>query len=281
MIKINHKIILIFLSLFILSCNSIILNSSDEKKQDVLTKYTELKTVYSIEASDSFYLYIRIPKNYYSENKSYPVLYLLDGDISFNMATSIVRYLQYGKDVPEIIIVGIGYGSMMNDEKINFRERDYTFSKNDLFKQSGGGINFLNFIKKELIPFVDKNYKTNDVRILNGFSLGGLFTTYTLLKEKNLFSSYIAGSPYLKSDIDSLLKIVNGFEIFNKKLFISYGELESEIDYKIPIKNLVDELHKNVKNETKIKLQIFENGTHFTTPAEALTYGLKFIFDEN
>ncbi|MBK7104867.1 MAG: alpha/beta hydrolase [Ignavibacteriae bacterium] len=281
MIKINHKIILIFLSLFILSCNSIILNSSAEKKRDVLTKYTELKTFYSQEVSDSFYLYIRVPKNYENENKNYPVLYLLDGDISFNMATSIVRYLQYGNDVPEIIIVGIGYGSMINDEKINFRERDYTFSKNDLFKQSGGGINFLNFIKKELIPFVDKNYKTNDVRILNGFSLGGLFTTYTLLKEKNLFSSYIAGSPYLKSDIDSLLKITTGFENFDGKLFITFGELESEIDYKIPIKNLVDELHKNVKNETKIKLQIFENGTHFTTPAEALTYGLKFIFDEN
>lgn len=117
-------IIVIFPFFFFLATQLIIL-----QQKDVLTKYTELKIFFSEEVKDSFYLYIRVPKNYEKENKSYPVLYLLDGDISFNMATSIVRYLQYAKDVPEIIIVGIGYGSMMNDDKINYRERDYSISK--------------------------------------------------------------------------------------------------------------------------------------------------------
>ncbi|MBK8944615.1 MAG: alpha/beta hydrolase [Ignavibacteriae bacterium] len=277
MIKIFYRIIIATFTIFSISCNSI---NYTKPQKDVLTKYTELKIFYSEEVSDSFYLYIRVPKNYENENKTYPVLYLLDGDISFNMATSIVRYLQYGNDVPEIIIVGIGYGSMMNDEKINYRERDYTFSKNDLFKKSGGGIRFLNFIKNELIPFIYKNYKTNDVRILNGFSLGGLFTIYTLLNEKSLFNGFIAGSPYLKSDIEILSKITTGFENFDKKLFISYGELESEIDYKIPINNLVYKIQHKAIVDKNIKLQIFESGTHFTTPADALTYGLKFIFEE-
>ncbi len=278
--KIYNKIILIFFSIIVFSCNTINVNHSTEKKREVLTKYTELKTIFSEEVADSFYLYIRVPKNYETENKSYPVLYLLDGDISFNMATSIVRYLQYGNDVPEIIIVGIGYGTMMNDNKINFRERDYTFSKNDLFKQSGGADKFLNFIKSELIPFVEKNYRTSGTRILSGYSLGGLFTTYSLLKEKNLFSSYIAGSPYLKSDIDSLLILSNSLENFDGKLFITIGELESESDYKIPIKKIVDMFSKKIKNKDNIKMQIFENGTHFTCPPEALTYGLNFIFSK-
>ncbi|MFZ1292029.1 MAG: alpha/beta hydrolase-fold protein [Melioribacteraceae bacterium] len=278
--KIYNKIILIFFSIIVFSCNTINVNHSTEKKREVLTKYTELKTIFSEEVADSFYLYIRVPKNYETENKSYPVLYLLDGDISFNMATSIVRYLQYGNDVPEIIIVGIGYGTMMNDNKINFRERDYTFSKNDLFKQSGGADKFLSFIKSELIPFVEKNYRTSETRILSGYSLGGLFSTYSLLKEKNLFSSYIAGSPFLKSDVDSLLILSNNLENFDGKLFITFGELENETDYQIPIKNLVDALGKKIKIKENIKMQIFENGTHLTCPPEALTYGLKFIFSK-
>lgn len=276
--KTLYKIIIVIFPFFLLSCNSI--NYTTTKK-DVLTKYTELKIFFSEEVKDSFYLYIRVPKNYEKENKSYPVLYLLDGDISFNMATSIVRYLQYAKDVPEIIIVGIGYGSMMNDDKINYRERDYSISKNEMLKLSGGGEKFLNFIKNELIPYIDKNYKTSDKRYLNGYSLGGLFAIYTLIKNMNLFNGYIAGSPYLKNDIEQLLSSSNNLDNYSGKIFVSFGELESEHDYKIPIQNLTRNIKSVLKNDKKIKLQIFENGTHYSCPPEALTYGLQFIFSEN
>lgn len=40
-----------------------------------------------------------------------------------------------------------------------------------MLKLSGGGEKFLNFIKNELIPYIDKNYKTSDKRYLNGYSL--------------------------------------------------------------------------------------------------------------
>jgi hypothetical protein len=250
------------------------------KYQNIILKDSEIREIISEAVGDTFYIYVRLPKNYNKINKTYPVLYLLDGDISFNMATSIVRYLQYGNDIPDIIIIGVGYGSMLNDGEQNFRERDYTISKVERFYGSGGGNNFLKFIKNELIPFVDKNYKTNKLRVLNGFSLGGLMTINILLNQPSLFNYYIAGSPYLINDIDSLIKqnwLINNLK--NKKVFISIGETEDKKDYHEPINKIVEKLN-SIKN-LETRFIEFKDGTHFTSPAEALTYGLKFVFKEN
>ncbi len=64
-----------------------------------------------------------------------------------------------------------------------------------------------------------------------------------------------------------------------KKLFITVGELENKDIYHVPINLLLDRL-KN-KDGLEVKFTEFKNGTHFTCPPEALSYGLKFIFKEN
>ncbi len=274
------KILVLVLTIivFVNACNISKEIPSEDLPQSITTKYTSLQKIISKEVDDTFYVYLRLPKKYTLENKDYPVLYLLDGDIDFNMATSIVRYLQYGDEVPDLIIVGIGYGTMMDDNQKNFRERDYTFSKIDQLKQSGGADKFLNFLSKELVPFIDKNYRTNSKRILNGYSLGGLFSIYTYTKQNDLFDSFIAGSPYLKNDIDSLLVLAGNLIPNRSKLFVTVGEKESIEDYHLPIEKLVKQIKKSSEDKTNLKFRVFENGTHFTCPSEALTYGLQFVF---
>ena len=276
--KMTKYILTLFFAAIIWSCNYKDEIKPVQKYKTVTTKYTEIKEIISKEVDDTFYVYVRLPKNYDQSNEKYPVLYLLDGDISFNMATSIVRYLQYGNDVPEMIIIGIGYGTMMNDNEQNFRERDYSISKVERFHESGGADKYLNFIEKELIPTVEKNYRTSNLRILNGYSLGGLFTLNTLIDKPELFNYYIDGSPYLSNDISELdekASQINKFEK-KKKLFISVGETEDQIEYHNPIKRIEEKLDK-IEN-LSLKFVEFENGTHFTCPTEALTYGLRFVF---
>jgi uncharacterized protein len=53
---------------------------------------------------------------------------------------------------------------------------------------------FLSFIEKELIPSIEKTYRTNGQRILKGQSLSGLFTLYALLTKPTLFEAYIGHS---------------------------------------------------------------------------------------
>lgn len=270
----------LFIAALVIGCNVNEENLPTQKYKEIITKYTEIKEIISQEVDDTFYVYIRLPKNYVEENKRYPVLYLLDGDIAFNMATSIVRYLQFGEDVHDLIIVAPAYGTLLNDRETNFRERDYTISEVDRWIGSGGAANYLNFIKKELIPLIDYSYRTNNYRILNGYSLGGLFTIYTLLNDTDLFNDYIVGSPYLFNDLDILIARSNDILGFNQdtKLFITVGELEDIEIYHKPINSLFEAL-KN-KNGLEVKFTEFKNGTHFTCTPEALVYGLKFIFND-
>lgn len=254
------------------------------KYSSIIPNHTELRSIHSDIVNDDYYLYIKLPKDYNETDERYPVIYLLDGDIAFTMAWSTVRYLQYGKQVPDVIIVGIGYGSLLSSEEENMRDRDYTISKlpgNDI---SGGAGNFLKSLKSEIIPFIDSLYRTNPKkRILNGYSLGGLITLYAFLTEGELFNGYIAGSPYLSLDKDLLQKLMNipsmKLKNLKVKLFISYGELEDKELYADPINEFIKNLNKNGFKKSLIYKQIFEGGTHFTCPSEAMVYGLKYLFE--
>ncbi len=48
------------------------------------------------------------PASYASGEKTYPVIYILDGNFNFGMAADLTHLLAYGPDVPDLIIVGIG-----------------------------------------------------------------------------------------------------------------------------------------------------------------------------
>ena len=83
-----------------------------------------------------------------------------------------------------MIVVGI--------ENVNqdTRYRDFTPTHAEGFHDediptSGGADNFLNFLKKELAPFIDKNYRTEPFRIIIGTSMGGLFTSYALINTRS------------------------------------------------------------------------------------------------
>ncbi|MEN8192813.1 MAG: alpha/beta hydrolase-fold protein [Bacteroidota bacterium] len=279
-------ILKIILFIYVISNVSVFAQTKSEKKKysEIIPNHTELKIIHSNIIDDDYFLYIKLPSGYKDSDKNYPVIYLLDGDIAFTMAWSTVRYLQYGKHLSDVIIVGIGYGSLLSSDERNMRERDYSISALQRLEESGGGEKFLKFIKTELIQFIDSHYRTKpNERIINGYSIGGLFTLYVFLNENDLFSGYIAGSPYTPFDKDYLLEILqqNSEKLRNTdtKLFISYGELEDKEEYVIPIEDVVNKLYDSGINKNRIKKQIFNNGSHFTCPSEAMVYGLKFIFE--
>jgi predicted alpha/beta superfamily hydrolase len=137
-------------------------------------------------------IWIYKPPYYDTDNGNYPVLYLLDGELHFGHVAATVDYLSSALKIPQLIVVGIP-----NTDRI----RDFTplhslvglDGKPDsvLFGNSGGGDKFLSFIKDELVPFIDKKYRTQPYRILEGHSLGGMFASYLMQKAPDIFQSYI------------------------------------------------------------------------------------------
>jgi len=68
------------------------------------------------------------------------------------------------------------------------------------YPTSGGADRFLEFIQSELVPEIDKRYRTVPLRIFAGHSLGGLLAVHALIARPDLFYGYIAVSPSLQWD---------------------------------------------------------------------------------
>jgi len=137
-------------------------------------------------------LLIHLPNNYQQNTElNYPVLYLLDGQRNLNHTAGTLDLLNQDGKAQEMIIVAINN---------THRTRDLTPTYNESYNEwgiSGGADNFLDFIEQELIPYVNKNYRTNSFKILSGHSLGGLLTIYALQSRPQLFQAHFAFSPSL------------------------------------------------------------------------------------
>src|ERR1035437_1380804 len=157
---------------------------------------SELRTMKSASTGRDYDLYIHLPSNYdLDKTKKYPVLYILDGQWDFKLMDAVLGGLVYDKFAPETIMVGITY-SVDHAYYDGLRAMDYTPAAEPHVKGSGNGPNFLKFLKTELIPFMEANYRADPAhRVLQGSSYAGLFTLYALFADPGLFSGYMAASP--------------------------------------------------------------------------------------
>lgn len=139
-----------------------------------------------------------LPPNYNSSNKSYPVVYMHDGQNLFDKKTSFSGEWQVDETLNklfkdknlQLIVVGIDNGGKK-------RLDEYSPWKND--KHGGGeGDAYVEFLVKTLKPYVDKNYRTlkdqNNTGI-TGSSMGGLISHYAVLKHPNVFGKIGVFSP--------------------------------------------------------------------------------------
>src|SRR5215831_8473918 len=146
----------------------------------VTIPHSEVRTLKSISTGRNYDLYVRKPADYDKhKDQKYPVLYLLDGQWDFKLLDSVIGGLLYDKAIPDILVVGIAYSGERPDYNA-LRAMDYTPVPGDA-KGSGEGPKFLSFLKSELIPLIEANYRADPARrILGGHSFGGLFTLYAM-----------------------------------------------------------------------------------------------------
>jgi predicted alpha/beta superfamily hydrolase len=154
------------------------------------------------------------------------VLYQTDAPGHVNEVGADMDFLVAHDRMPELIVVGI-----VNTD----RTRDLTPTRADVknpdgtvqaFPTSGGSDKFLDFIQNELMPEVNKRYRTAPYRIFAGHSLGGLLAIHTLVNRPNLFDAYIAISPSLWWD--------NGHTLHQaEQLFAKHQELKKTLFFSL------------------------------------------------
>jgi predicted alpha/beta superfamily hydrolase len=154
--------------------------------QEVSAKLGVARTMKSMVLNEDRTVLVHLPASYDTSAKSYPVLYLLDGTQAFLLEMiAITRRLGNDRNAPEMIIVAI--------QNTN-RDRDMMPVVASNYPGPPRAEAFLDFLEKELVPDIEKTYRTAQPRILQGKSLSGLFTIYALLAKPAAFDAYVACS---------------------------------------------------------------------------------------
>lgn len=159
---------------------------------EAVTNYSQhTHTIESSNLSEQRTVVVQLPKSYQAHpNKKYPVIYRLDGAGNLPLINAVLERLQQNDQAPEVIVVAI--------ESTN-RLRDFypTVNKEPQgpVGEGGGAAKFLAFVEQELMPLVNKQYRTHDYRIIAGASAAGVFALYAMQANPELFQAHIAYSP--------------------------------------------------------------------------------------
>jgi len=303
-IKITIKTSLILIFLFLST-----MNAQDSKQQNLTDPIipevslisTEKRMLHSKIVNQDFEIYVSLPYLYSMSDTTYPVLYSFDANVKFGMMSNVVNNLgTLTREIPEIIVVGIAYPIKGLEDWVIGRNRDLTptrkteheeywqkrlskvTGRNDIVVESGHADKFIAFIRDELIPFIESNYRVSSKdRALHGTSLGGLFTLYALFQYPELFQRYFAGSPSIDWDEPYMFKLENDFAASHQdmavKLFMCVGGLESE-SYINNMEQMTKLLRSRNYPSLELETFVFENETHGSTISASVARGLKILY---
>ena len=178
--------------------------------------------------------YIYLPDCYEEDNfRRYPVLYMFDGhniffdsDAAFGKSWGMASYLAWSRK--QLIIVAVEC-----NKKGNGRMREYSpysFEDPKYGKIRGRGKVYMDWLVKELKPYIDANYRTLPDRehtIIAGSSMGGLMALYGICDYNHVFRKAACISPSLWISKDKVLEMVENANIdTDSVIFMGYGSVE-------------------------------------------------------
>ena len=174
---------------------------------------------------------VHLPRNYAEDiGQKYPVMYVLDGTSQDQHTADKMTVFSDAGLIPKAIVVGLPNtsGNRERDQTPPFMRRNV----DDANSAFGAADKFLLFIEKELIPYIEKNYRTTGYRTLSGNSRGGLFVLYSLIEKPDLFQArFCFSTPVWRFDnlmVGRVEKFLSSSARLNSFLFLSVGDKETE-----------------------------------------------------
>ena len=214
---------------------------------------------------------IGLPPSYDKHpNQKYPILVLLDGDFLFDAFQGALSYANYWDDLPEIIIVGI------SQNKNNERETDCAVDQeNGLPTEKGEA--FFEFIGLELLPYIEKKYRTAPFKMIAGLDTTAGFLNCYLYKDIPLFDAYISMSPELPTGMEE--ELPDRLAAIQKPIF--YYHSSGDGDMKKMRKRILalDEVAKKInKTSLNYRFDDFKGASHYSLVLNSIPSALYQIF---
>lgn len=197
--------------------------------QSTASKQVSTFTIEAPQLETQKKIWVYLPKDYANSKKSYPVIYMHDGQNLFDDKTSYVGEWKIDEYLDtinknEAIIIGIEHG---NDKRIDELTPYLT-------EKYGGGKadDYLNFIINTLKPHIDSNYRTLSNKkhtAIWGSSLGGLISLYAVIKYPKTFSRAGIYSIALWINKNEMIQFIKDSKIdSDKKFYFLVGSEEGE-----------------------------------------------------
>jgi len=208
-----------------------------------------------------------------------PVIYVLDGNWYFGLATDIARMLPIGTSTPPAYVVAIGYADSNFDSVVANREHDLMYGHfADRPEVGGGGAAFQSFLTGELRSFIERRYEVDpDRAYLAGQSLGGQFTAAVLLNDPDAFAGYLIGSPSLWANGDIMPAAQRFTQGAGRRVMIGTGAAESP-GMRDGAAALAAALSRP-ETGLAVSTRFFENQHHMSMQGPWFAEGLRFLMD--
>ncbi|MBW1296307.1 alpha/beta hydrolase-fold protein [Aquimarina litoralis] len=206
---------------------------------------------------------IYLPENYQDTEIHYPVLYIIDGQRYFLNGILYQNTLKWQEKTPDFIVVGINS---------NNRKRRKLF-----FDES---TKFIGFLESELIPYIDKNYRTSPKRYFFGWEMAGGLAVEILAKPENIFSAYFISSPthITETRLNALKeKLITDS---NPAEFIYFTVSPSEDWAFESIEKFKKVLTENLSDKVRWEYQLLKDENHHSTPTLTIHKGLNTYFND-
>jgi predicted alpha/beta superfamily hydrolase len=225
----------------------------------------------------------------------------LDGDGHFSSVVGMIQQLSSinGNTMcPKMIVVGIPNTDRTRDLTPTHIDADPAMMMDSAFaKTSGGGENFIAFIEKELMPYIEAKYPTAPYKMLIGHSFGGLAVIQTFTHHTDLFNAYVCIDPSMWWDNEKLLnqtqQVLAEKKFEGKSMYLGIANtMEEGMDINKVQKDTSEEtrhirsilklqaaLEKNNQNGLKYRSKYYPDDTHGSAPLITEYDALRFFFD--
>lgn len=274
---------------------ALILIVSQSKSQSISPESNPPQTIIKQLNNDkgqAYELAITLPSAYQPE-KEYKILYYLDAYWLQDMVRGCYQLKSMSSEMDQVILVGI---LSVGNEKDWHQQRnmDYTPSVYDLSwlnlkiefggmfldeTNTGGAEHFMQFLKNQIIPTVEKEYKVDaKTRGILGHSFGGLLGFYSFVKYNDLFANYILLAPAIWwNDSEIFQDKASLLSQKEAKMFIAMGTGEINM-LKIPLAKLVEELKSKDNEKLEMTYKQYENATHNSVIPQGIYDGIELLY---
>lgn len=187
-----------------------------------------LRDVRSAELGNARDILVYLPPSYASANRTYPTLYMHDGQNLFDEATSFAGEWRVDEALEELAEEGIE--AIVVGVPNTGADRLHEYSPfHDARFGGGGAADYVKFIVETVKPLVDSAFRTTGERegtATIGSSMGGLISLYAFFERPDVFGAVGAVSPSVGFARGALIDYLERARFVGGRIYLDVGTHE-------------------------------------------------------